>query len=154
LVARNDFAVGDLPQSIVSSDLDADGRLDLVVANTDENTVSVLMNIGGVSTLPPPLPPPPLPVSLQMLPARPNPTSGTSEVLFVLPSDRSVRADVYDVGGRVVRTLLANAPFAAGEHGVTWDGHDASGKRAPGGMYLLQIRAGSEVKTARMLLVP
>jgi flagellar hook assembly protein FlgD len=80
--------------------------------------------------------------------------STTSEVHFALPTDRSVRAEVYDVNGRIVRTLLANVPFTAGEHAVTWDGREASGKRARAGMYLLYVRAGSEVKTARMLLVP
>jgi len=147
---RADFAVGDLPQSIASADLDGDGRLDLLVANTDENTVSVLMNVGGVSTLPPP---PPLPASLQLLSARPNPSRGESEVRFVLPSPRPVRVDVFDVSGRIVRTLRSDAPLPAGEQGMHWDGLDASGRHAPEGMYVMQVRAGSEVKTAKLVLV-
>jgi len=71
----------------------------------------------------------------------------------MLPSDRLVNADVFDVTGRNVRTLLANTPFTAGEHGVSWDGHVAGGEAAPGGLYILQVRAGDEVKSARVVLV-
>jgi VCBS repeat protein/flagellar hook capping protein FlgD len=150
---RADFAVGDLPQSIASTDLDGDGRLDLVVPNTSENSISVLMNVGGASTLPPPPPPPPLPTSLQLLAARPNPSRGVSEVRFVLPSAQPVRVDVLDVAGRIVRTLRADTPLPPGEQGMRWDGLDASGRHAPEGLYVMQVRAGSEVKAAKLVLV-
>jgi len=147
--ARADFAVGDAPQAIVSADLNGDGRLDLAVPNSGENTVSVLQNVGGLSTLPPPQ----LPTSLQLLPARPNPSRGSSEVRFVLPSARPVRVDVLDVTGRIVRTLHSAAPLPAGEQGMSWDGLDASGRHAPEGMYVMQVHAGSEVKAAKLVLV-
>jgi len=107
------------------------------------------MNIGGLSTSPPRA----LPATLQMLPARPNPSNGVTEVRFVLPTERSVRVDVYDITGRLVRTLRAGEPLPAGEHTASWDGRDAAGSLAAGGMYIMHVRAGSEDKAAKMLLV-
>jgi len=151
---RHDFSVGELPQSIVAADLNSDGRLDLAVANTDENTVSVLMNTGGLSWVgvrpPAPLP---LPATLKVLAARPNPAHDRSEVRFVLPDARRVRVDVIDVTGRIVRTLQASATLPAGEHAVRWDGRDTDGAHAAAGLYVVQVRAGGEVQVAKLLLV-
>jgi flagellar hook assembly protein FlgD len=74
-------------------------------------------------------------------------------VRFVLPSPRPVRVDVLDVAGRVVRTLRADAPLPAGEQGMRWDGLDAAGRHAPEGLYVMQVRAGTEVKAAKVVLV-
>jgi len=42
--ARVDFATGTAPASVVAVDLNGDGRMDLAVANSGDNTVSLLMN--------------------------------------------------------------------------------------------------------------
>jgi hypothetical protein len=44
--ARQDFETGTRPNAVVIGDFDADGTLDLVVANADSKTVSVLLGIG------------------------------------------------------------------------------------------------------------
>jgi Calx-beta domain/FG-GAP-like repeat len=41
------YAVGTTPRSIAFGDFNADGRIDLAVANQSSNNVSVLLNIGG-----------------------------------------------------------------------------------------------------------
>ncbi len=46
-----DFAIGGLPQSVAIGDLDGDGRLDVVVANSSGQTVSVLHNISSLGSL-------------------------------------------------------------------------------------------------------
>lgn len=42
--AQQTFAVGAKPSHVAASDIDGDGRLDLIVANMDDGTVSVLLN--------------------------------------------------------------------------------------------------------------
>lgn len=44
LSAQNSFPVGRSPYSVVATDLNGDGKLDLIVGNTDDNNVSVLLN--------------------------------------------------------------------------------------------------------------
>src|SRR2546426_554610 len=45
-IARRDFAVGAHPQSVAVGDVNADGKMDVVVANAGSNTVSVLLGNG------------------------------------------------------------------------------------------------------------
>lgn len=42
--AKMDFTTGGYPQSIVAGDVDEDGKADLVIANYNDNTISVLQN--------------------------------------------------------------------------------------------------------------
>ena len=42
---RQDFAVGARPRSVVATDLNGDGRQDLIIANIDSDTVSVFFNL-------------------------------------------------------------------------------------------------------------
>lgn len=49
--AKNDFAVGSGPFGVAITDLDGDGRLDLVIDNQNDNTVSVLKNTGSIGNI-------------------------------------------------------------------------------------------------------
>jgi len=84
---------------------------------------------------------------------RPNPTRGASDVCFVLPVARTVDVTLLDVAGRVVRTVLASGPLAAGEHRVRWNGRDNSGAQVPDGVYLVQVRAGQDVQVRKLIVV-
>jgi hypothetical protein len=59
---------------------------------------------------------------------------------------------VYDIHGRLVRTLGLDAA-AAGEAVLTWDGCDASGRPAPSGAYLVRAVQGSMSGSAEVLLL-
>ena len=41
---QQSFATGGEPLSVTTADINGDGKLDLIVANSDDNTVSVLLN--------------------------------------------------------------------------------------------------------------
>jgi hypothetical protein len=46
------YSVGDSPFSVASSDFDADGDIDLAVANWESDNISILINLGGeIATL-------------------------------------------------------------------------------------------------------
>jgi flagellar hook assembly protein FlgD len=64
-----------------------------------------------------------------------------------------VDLEIFDLRGRRVRTLSRQAPFAAGEHRVTWDGRDDSGRAAGSGVYLARARARDGEARTRFVLV-
>jgi hypothetical protein len=63
---------------------------------------------------------------------------GAATVRFGLARPDRVEARVYDVSGRLVRTLAARA-FPAGEHTLTWDGLDEARRPVPHGVYFARL---------------
>ena len=51
----------------------------------------------------------------------PNPFNPSTKINYGIPKDGMVSLVVYNVLGQRVRTL-ANAPMAAGQYSITWDG--------------------------------
>ena len=84
--------------------------------------------------------------------AEPNPSPGA--VLLTVEADAAgeQRLDVLDVQGRLV-CRLAGGWYGRGIRQVQWDGRDASGARAPAGVYLIDLRAGRRVTRAHVTLL-
>ncbi len=83
----------------------------------------------------------------------PNPFNPATVISFDLAADSPVRLTVYDVSGRMVRTLLEGRVLAAGSHEQSWDGRNSSGQLSAAGVYLYRIEAGDYRETRRMTLV-
>jgi hypothetical protein len=86
--------------------------------------------------------------------AFPNPTDGTSSIVYSIPSELAaspVEIAVYDVAGRRVRTLLAE-PGQTGRSTLDWDLRNEQGDRVSDGIYFYRIRVGT-LKTTRKLVV-
>jgi hypothetical protein len=142
LQPRVDFPAGPRPRSVAIGDLNGDTRPDIVVTNVLAGTISVLLNqstgfasIGGG--------PPSASQAIQLLAPRPNPVHGSVEIRFVLPMTEGVEASIYDVEGRLVRSLVRGETLSAGSHSLQWEGRTASGSQAPSGVYLLRLDSAS-----------
>jgi hypothetical protein len=81
------------------------------------------------------------PYDFALLPPRPNPFAGTSEIPFLLPRAGEARVEVYNTLGVRVRTLTRGTR-SAGQHTVTWDGRDGSGHKVASGVYLVRLAFG------------
>jgi hypothetical protein len=64
--------------------------------------------------------------------------AGNARIHFGLASADHVRIRMYDVTGRLVRTL-ADRSFNAGEYDLAWDGADDSGNQVARGVYFARI---------------
>jgi hypothetical protein len=82
----------------------------------------------------------------------PNPFNPATTIRYALPRDVDVNLRIFDLRGRLVRTLVDGVQ-PAGEHTVLWDGRTAAGATAASGVYLYRLRAGDEVRQRRMTLV-
>jgi flagellar hook assembly protein FlgD len=59
---------------------------------------------------------------------------------------------VYDVAGRIVRTL-ADGTLASGRHEQTWDGRDEAGKTVAAGVYFVRLDADDVHERRSMVLL-
>jgi hypothetical protein len=95
---------------------------------------------------------PPVRAADGVLRVSPNPATDFSTISFANIVAAQVRIDVKDVSGRRVLGLL-DAPLAAGEHTLRWDGRDAHGERVPPGTYFVVVRADDRVSARRVVFV-
>jgi len=85
-----------------------------------------------------------------VLSVRPNPFVSGTEIVYSLPAAGRVSLRLYDVTGRLVRTL-ASGEAAAGLHRATWDGRDARGREAGSGVYFVRYDAAGVTRTQRLM---
>ena len=79
-------------------------------------------------------------------------SSGAARIHFGLAKDDRVEVKVFDVGGRLVRTL-ADRQFKAGEHDLVWDGADNGGRPVQRGVYFTQVKYRGGFSDAKKLTV-
>jgi YVTN family beta-propeller protein len=91
--------------------------------------------------------------SLKLAAPSPNPFAAGGVVLrYGIAGETWVNLVIYDAAGRRVATLV-DAVEPAGEHVIAWDGRDESGKRAAPGVYFAELRAGTEARSTKLILV-
>ncbi len=90
--------------------------------------------------------------SARLFAARPNPFNPGTSIGYSLDRDSVVELAVYDVSGRLVRTLVSEQ-VPAGEHVIAWDGRDDRGNTVASGVYLYKLSTGNAFETRRMVLV-
>lgn len=83
--------------------------------------------------------------------AYPNPFDRTLAIRYDLHARGSVRLALYDVRGRLVKTLVAGESMGAGSHEVIWDGRDDAGRPAAAGIYFYRLDAGPHSETRRLV---
>jgi hypothetical protein len=89
---------------------------------------------------------------VRLQPNVPNPFTARSRLTFSLGQAGIIQLRVFDLRGRLVRTLTERS-FPAGEASVFWDGTDDAGRRQAAGTYLLQLDGHGVTKTRKLVLV-
>jgi len=82
----------------------------------------------------------------------PNPFNPATEIRFTLPAEQAVRLVVYDVSGRLVRTLVDETRLA-GDHAARWDGTDRSGRAVASGTYFARLTGRGVNQVRSMALI-
>jgi len=83
----------------------------------------------------------------------PNPFNPVTQIRYQLPEESVVTIQIYDIMGRVVRSLVSNEKELTGYHQVMWDGTNNYGDGVSAGMYLYVIQAGRFRDTRKMVLM-
>ncbi len=94
--------------------------------------------------------------SFRLSPPFPNPARNGIDVFVSIPSgeQHTVKVAIYDVQGRLVRTLLDRS-LGGGTHALNWDQRNAQGSPVSSGIYFLQMKAGERglIDTKKIVVV-
>lgn len=96
---------------------------------------------------------PEIPPVFRLYPSGPNPFSSVAAIRYDLPRRTHVSLKIYDVSGRLVRTLIDGNPVEPGRHTAHWNGRNADGWPAAPGIYFCRISAGEWTGIQRMVLL-
>lgn len=81
-----------------------------------------------------------------------NPSHQRADFSLGLDHDGLVGVRVFSADGRHVADLVG-AWMPAGTHHVSWDGRDVTGRMAPAGVYVVQVKAGDRTAVTRVQLM-
>ncbi|HET9253211.1 MAG TPA: FG-GAP-like repeat-containing protein [Candidatus Eisenbacteria bacterium] len=144
------YDTGPGPEALALGDLNRDGLLDVITANSGSGDVSVFSPPGtlvtGVTTTPAPV------LHARLDQNAPNPFNPETTIRFAVPEPGQVQLSIYDIHGRLVSKLV-DGPLPAGEHAIRWDGRSATGESAASGVYYYRLRTARENESRKMVLV-
>ena len=82
----------------------------------------------------------------------PNPMRGQARLRFGMARGGAVRVDVFDLTGRVVRTLMDAADARAGEYSLSFDVGSGGGASLPQGLYFYRIQTSEGIARGRFVV--
>jgi hypothetical protein len=82
----------------------------------------------------------------------PNPFRNLTQIQYNLPENSHVSIKIYDVAGRLVRTLKEGNEFA-GYLEIEWDGINQHGSRVASGVYYYRMVTPTFTATKKMVLI-
>ena len=91
------------------------------------------------------------PEDITLLYSFPNPFNSKAIITLGLNHPKSVNLKIFDLSGRLVRTILENKKMAAQYHHFIWDATNESGRPVSSGTYFIQLIAGDTQKMMKML---
>jgi hypothetical protein len=97
-----------------------------------------------------------LPKDTRLMAAFPNPANPEVWIPYRLSSDSSVAIHIYDVTGRIVRTLemghQTGGFYDSKAKAAHWDGRNTDGERVASGIYFYTLQAGNFAATRKLLI--
>jgi len=112
----------------------------IMTSITDDETVSISPDKGT------------LPKQFALYPAYPNPFNPITTLGYDLPEDAMVNITIYDMMGRMVKTLV-NSKQTAGYKSIQWNATSDRNEPVSAGLYLYTIDTGGFRETRKMVLL-
>ena len=82
----------------------------------------------------------------------PNPFNPVTNIDFQIGRSEFVTLEVYDVVGRLVKTLAART-MNPGQHTISWDGTNTQGELVSTGLYFYRINTPNFNKQKKMMFI-
>lgn len=87
-----------------------------------------------------------------LLSCMPNPAYGRTSIFYTLPGQSHVHISIYDVQGRLVRTLVDQVQVA-GEYMKQWDCTDKDNQSVAAGIYLYRMTTDIEERIQKLVVL-
>ncbi|MFH1844137.1 MAG: MXAN_6640 family putative metalloprotease [bacterium] len=81
----------------------------------------------------------------------PNPFNPTTTIVFTLARPGKAAVDVFDLQGRLVRTVW-QGDLQSGSHHLQWNGRDDNGRMVAAGTYFGRLHTAERTETCKMVL--
>jgi|GEM_PF-1710723 len=82
----------------------------------------------------------------------PNPVVNQAHIQYALPVAATVDINVYDVAGKLVRTLVSEQQDP-GFYDITWNSFDDRGRNVAAGVYFVQMQTSDYISKNKIILV-
>jgi len=93
------------------------------------------------------------PTSYALMQNFPNPFNPSTTIQYQIPEENAhVALTIYDVDGRVVKTLV-NEIQKAGTYKITWNGTNNSGLKVASGIYIYRLQANKFTDTKKLVVL-
>lgn len=83
----------------------------------------------------------------------PNPFTESTRILYGSRAAGSLRIEIFDASGRLVRRLVDEPGFRQETGAVVWDGRDGSGVPVPAGVYFARLAAGRVASSGTIIRI-
>ncbi|MFZ4622243.1 MAG: T9SS type A sorting domain-containing protein [Bacteroidota bacterium] len=93
-----------------------------------------------------------VPVSASLQQNFPNPFNPNTSIEFSIPEEGHATIGVYDIGGRLIRTIFSD-DVKKGTFTVSWDGRNDGDDDAASGTYFYRLATKSSTQTKKMILL-
>ena len=84
--------------------------------------------------------------------AYPNPFNPSTTIDFEVPYSMNVVLNVYDISGKLVKTLV-NDIKNTGKHSVVWDGTNQNGNGVSNGMYIYKLISSENLSVSNKMIL-
>jgi hypothetical protein len=90
-------------------------------------------------------------INIDKITITPNPLSNSTTISFSLSNTQKVSINIFDMNGRLVKTLL-NSELQQGTHQLVWNVKDEKGNAVTAGIYFLRMQIGNSVETKKIIV--
>ena len=99
----------------------------------------------------------PIPDKTKLLQNYPNPFNPDTWIPFQLAESANVTISIYDISGRLIRTLVLDDRYAGfyttRDRAAYWNGRNSIGEKVSSGVYFYRINAGKFYAIKRMAIL-
>jgi len=92
----------------------------------------------------------PTPDQFNLYPAYPNPFNPQTTISYSLPSDGAVQLDIFNLNGKLVKSLT-HETTTMGMHHIVWDATNNAEQTVSAGVYLIRLKYKDQIKTQRIV---